>query len=134
MRLKKLSKIALSLGAAAVIIGGVQTINAPTACAKPFINIDYGEHEGKMHVWWMVDKGSVKGQPPASPLSIRAILCDNYTDRECRDYKFQQKNGQWYFRWDGLTGKSSPISSGSDWKEVSGDRLANDVLYIALQD
>ena len=131
----QLKKLALCLGTISVLMGGIQAVNPTTTFAQPFVTIDYGEHQGNMHVWWSVDKGSawVKGSPPKRTLCIHASLENGYNEVECRDYSFRQKDGQWYYQWNGFTGKHAPLSSGFGWKKVSKDKLANDILYIALQ-
>jgi hypothetical protein len=48
-----------------------------------------------------------------------------------RDYQFETLYGKWFYRWDGWTGKGDRVSSGV-WRPVKLDKLANDILYIAI--
>lgn len=135
---KKSKRIFSCLLMAVVLLGTVWTatnlVDSKSAYAAPFIKLDYGEKMGKSHVWWSVDKGSLTaaGKMTNPILKIRATLCDEYCDMDERYYSFSHdNNGEWVYRWDGWTGKHAPISSGGSWKRVKGDRLANDILYIA---
>lgn len=103
------------------------------AFAEPFIKLDYGQKMGKIPVWWMADKGSVRiaGTIAKPEFRIRATLCNEHYDMDERHYRFTQRNGEWIYWWDGWTGKHESISS-HNWNTVKGNRLANDLLYIAI--
>lgn len=99
--------------------------------AEPFINIDYSGN-----TYWLVDKGSIYGAGDSSnPLHIYAEKEEDHGSVSVaitgRHYYFKQVNGVWKYRYYGYTGKGDKIPYTS-WRKVSGDQLANDILYIAL--
>ncbi|MFV0637038.1 hypothetical protein [Mitsuokella sp.] len=99
--------------------------------AAPWIDLNY---DGA-HTYWTVDKGSVYGAgTSASPLCIQAEHEDDRGGGNAigtRFYSFKQVNGVWKYRYYGYTGKGGKIPYTS-WYNVSGDQLANDILYVAL--
>ena len=113
-----------------IVLTGVQIMGTAVVNAAPWIDLGYGNSHGAK---WSVDKGSLTacGHIPHSTLRIKASLCDEYSEWEQREYRFTKQEGIWKYMWTGYTGKHSYISSGGNWEKVSGNRLANDILYIA---
>lgn len=98
--------------------------------AAPIINIDYSGD-----TYWAVDKGSVNGNgAPSAPIHVWVEQKEGDSEVNtisARYYSFVQENGNWKFRYYGYTGKGGKIPY-TRWRNVSGDQLANDILYIAL--
>lgn len=129
MTCKKLIMIlAVTLG----FFGGLHFFSASEVSAAPFVKLDYGETRNGHRVWWYVDKGSLD-------------LCDLYTGIEVSlenehnleehwIYKFFETKNGWGYSRVGYTGKGALIKTRekSTGKLVANDRLANDILYIAL--
>ncbi|WP_033170593.1 hypothetical protein [Selenomonas sp. ND2010] len=130
MTLKKLkSNLVACCFGAAITLTGLHLMQPSVASADPWIDLGYGKYQAT----WSVDRGSLmaSGRIPNTVLRIHAVLADDYAEFEERDYRFTQQDGTWKYMWTGYTGKHAYISSGSNWQRVSGDRLANDILYIA---
>lgn len=125
-------KLIMTLTLMLAIIGGIHFSTSNTVSAAPFVTIDYGETRHGHRVWWVVDKGSLD-------------LCDLYTGIEVNleneynleehwIYKFYETKNGWGFSRVGYTGKGAQIKSHekATGKLVANDKLANDILYIAL--
>ncbi|WP_185753612.1 hypothetical protein [Selenomonas sp. AB3002] len=108
-----------------------------SAYAHPLVRIDYGDIIHGQHSWWAVDKGSLKHGGRTSDkkdwtwVDIEVSYGNYYEEIEFRKYHFVSTQNGWEYTWKGWTGKHAPISSGRE-ELVSNDRLANDILYIAL--
>jgi len=129
MTFKKLTVI-LTLPLA--ILGCIQFSTFNQVSAAPFVKLDYGETRNGHHVFWYVDKGSLD-------------LCDLYTGIEVNlenenyleehwIYKFFETKNGWGYTRIGYTGKGAQINTHEKTagKLVANNRLANDILYIAL--
>ncbi|WP_037354613.1 hypothetical protein [Selenomonas sp. FC4001] len=95
------------------------------------IVLDYGETVGNLHAKWYVDLNSL--QKADKEIKIRVGLATEHYDVKDRHYHFMKANDKWLFRWNTpAAGKHDTESSGSVWQNVATERLANDILYIAL--
>ena len=114
-----------------IALAGAQIMGTSVVNAAPWIDLGYGNSQGK--ATWAVDRGSLTagGKIPHPIILIKAVLSDEYSEWEEREYRFTEQEGVWKYMWTGYTGKHSYISSGGNWEKVSGNRLANDILYIA---
>lgn len=133
MRAFKVTFICCVIALLSLIIPAFQQ----SAFALPNVNIDYGETFNGHHSWWAVDKGSLKhGGKSSRPedwtwVDIQASYVNYYYEIEARKYHFVSTKNGWKYSWKGWTGKHAPISSEHE-ELVSNDRLANDILYVAL--
>ena len=105
--------------------------------AHPLVRIDYGDIIHGQHSWWAVDKGSLKHGGRTSDkkdwtwVDVEVSYGNYYEEIEFRKYHFVSTQNGWVYTWKGWTGKHAPISSEHE-ELVSNNRLANDILFIAL--
>lgn len=103
--------------------------------AYPGVRIDYGETAGNTPCFWYVDLATLRKTGTSDNLLIKvkvSLGTEQYSILE-RHYQFIKQNGIWVFKWtEPFGGKHNASDSGPVWQNVSNERLANDVLYIAI--
>lgn len=103
--------------------------------ANPGVRIDYGETSHNTPCFWYVDFATLKKSGTSDDQMIKvnvSLNTEQYTILE-RHYQFIKQNGIWVFKWTvPFGGKHNASDSGPVWQNVSNERLANDVLYIAI--
>ena len=120
-----MKKLLMSLLAGFMLLGVQFAGGTSTATASPVITLDYGES-----CVWLVDKGSciAMGKIGHTQLAVTAQYADQYAVQKTRKYYFTQQNGTWVYRYEEWRMKEKKRDYPT-WKRVSGDQLANDILY-----
>ena len=105
------------------------------AQAYPGVRIDYGETYHNVHRFWYVDLATLRKTGTSDNLLIKVDVSLETEQYQIlvRQYQFIKQNGIWVFKWTvPFGGKHNASDSGPVWQNVSNERLANDVLYIAI--
>ncbi len=121
---------------AVLLCSAMTYVNMPSeAQAYPGVRIDYGETYHNVHRFWYVDLATLRKTGTSDNLLIKvdvSLETEQYSILE-RHYQFIKQNGIWVFKWTvPFGGKHNASDSGPVWQNVSNERLANDVLYIAI--
>lgn len=121
---------------AALFCGVVAWANMPAEVwAYPGVRIDYGETTHNVPCSWYVDFATLEKSGTNDNPMIKIMVSFGTEQYEIleRHYQFIKQNGKWVFKWrEPFGGKHEVSDSGPVWQNVSSERLANDVLYIAL--
>lgn len=127
-----IKKMFAILALAFACFGGIQFSTINNVYAAPFVKLDYGETRGRLHVFWLVDKGSLDSRDTYTSITVE--LEDGYSVVEHWIYKFFETKNGWVYTRTGYTGKGTPIKTHekATGELVANNRLANDILYIAL--
>lgn len=128
-----MKKVFVGLLAAFILIGAQFVGGTNVVSAHPNIKLDYGESYMGDSVYWWVDKGSLIAGGTVSHPTLR-IMVTKESDREVflgRKYTFTERNGVWKYYYEAWNGKGTYLGN-TTWHDVSGDQLANDILYIAI--
>ena len=109
------------------------TMNVTDSQVTSAAELDYGDPG----FFYIVDENSIRVGGKSDYIAVRKMNKPNAFKclREV-EYEFIKDRGVWKYKWKGYNYNGPGpynVSSGHDYKNVSGDRLANDVLYILLQ-
>lgn len=105
---------------------GIMPNTVSVAEAAPMVKLGYYEDGPYSNSVYSVDRGTLmtKGKMNAPKLVVTVAVEKNDTLKSV-EYQFCQQNGVWKYMWFRSNGKDSGI-----WQSVSGNRLANDILYV----
>lgn len=124
---KKLLSIALLVFA--LFLGG-QAVMPEMASAN--VKLDYGQKTSAgYHYFWYVETNTIK-RWDSHQANVMVSQENENANMGYRRYFFREKKGVWEYKYDEWTGKGTEQFGSPYWKKTSKSRLANDVLYIVL--